>query len=294
MSLPKLLQVMYKQEITRRHRTAFVIAIDQSQSMLDEVVFNGRKVSKATAVAEVTDNIINELILRAGREDGVRDYYDIALLGYSGEEVYPLLDPARDFIPISEFCKYAPISSEVSVERVLPDGRKNIHKEEVRHWIAPRAEGDTPMYEAMLYIRDIVSAWCAKPQNADSFPPVIFNITDGECSDCNERELLNVTEQIRNISTSDGNTLLINIHLASGNGTKSAIFPSDDEIDADNRGLKLLAECSSIMPEAFNELIRSHRGGLAIPPFRGISYNASITELITMLNIGSRSITNLI
>ena len=28
---------MYSQEITRRHRTAFVIAIDQSQSMLEEL-----------------------------------------------------------------------------------------------------------------------------------------------------------------------------------------------------------------------------------------------------------------
>ncbi len=285
---------MYEKEITRRHRTAFVIAIDQSQSMMEEISFNGATLSKAAAVAEITDNLINELILRARRDDGIRDYYDIALIGYSGDEVYPMFDPARNFIPVSELRRYEPHCTEVCRERILPNGERHLHTERVHHWITPRAEGDTPMYEALLYIRDMVAEWCNNPQNAESFPPVIFNITDGICSDCNERELLAITEQIRNLSTLDGNVLLINIHLASGNGVRGAIFPSDSEIDADNHGLRLLAECSSIMPEPFNALIRAQRGNFAIPPFRALSYNASITELITMLNIGSRSITNLL
>ena len=285
---------MYTQEITRKHRTAFVIAIDQSQSMLGDVLLNGRIISKAAAVAEVTGNLINELILRSKRDDGIRDYYDVALLGYAGEEVYPLLDPARVFIPISELAKYKPTEQSISVERVLPDGSKSLHTERVYQWIAPRAEGDTPMYEAMLYIREIVAEWCRNPQNAESFPPIIFNITDGEFSDCNDSEIRNITEQIKSISTADGNALLINIHLASDPMSQAVIFPSDNEIDPDNHLLRILADCSSVMPAAFNEMIRSQRGTLAIPPFRAISYNASLTELVTMLNIGSRSITNLL
>ena len=293
-SIPHKFRAMYTQEITRKHRTAFVIAIDQSQSMQEEVALCGRTISKATAVAKVTDTLINELILRATRDDGVRDYYDIALIGYAGEEVYPLLDPARNFIPVAEFCNYAPISQEVVIERLLPNGEKRAHTEQVLHWIAPRAEGDTPMYEAMLYIHDIVAEWCHKPQNAESFPPVIFNITDGACSDCSERDLLNISERIRNIATADGNVLLINIHLASDSSSRAVIFPSENEIDADNHLFRLLADSSSIMPAAFNEMIRSQRGEFALPPFRAVSYNASMTELITMLNIGSRSITNLL
>lgn len=285
---------MYKQEITRQYRTAFVIAIDQSQSMLEEVSFNGECMSKAKAVAKITDNLINELILRARRNDEVRDYYDIAILGYADNEVYPLIEPERYFIPVTELCSYKPVQTTCIVERLLPNGSLHQHKESCNVWIAPKAYGNTPMYEAMLQIRDIVAEWCRKPQNAESFPPVIFNITDGECSDCSAEELRAITGQIRNLATADGNALLINIHLGSGVSRRAVIFPSAEEIDHDDHYMRLLADCSSVMPEAFHPLIRSQRGVLAIPPFIAMSYNASLTELIAMLNIGSRSITNLL
>ena len=293
-TLPLNIKTMYEQEITRQHRTAFVIAIDQSKSMIEDVSFNGECMSKAKAVARITDNLINELILRAYREEEVRDYYDIAILGYADDEVYPLIDPNRYFIPVTELNKYKPKQTTIIIERLLPDGSLHQHKEDCNIWISPKAEGNTPMYEAMMQIREIVSEWCLKPQNAESFPPIIFNITDGECSDCTPPELRAITEQIRNLATADGNVLLINIHLSSGVNSSAVIFPSQDEIDPDNHYMRLLADCSSIMPEAFTPLIRSQRGILAIPPFRAMSYNASLSELIAMLNIGSRSITNLL
>ena len=43
----------YTQSITRRHRTAFVLAIDQSGSMVEELEFRGRRTSKAAAVNPV-------------------------------------------------------------------------------------------------------------------------------------------------------------------------------------------------------------------------------------------------
>jgi hypothetical protein len=284
---------MYQQEITRHHRTAFVIAIDQSLSMQREVTFNMECMSKASAVARITDTIINELILRAHRDNGVRDYYDIAILGYADNEVYPLIDKNRYFIPVAEFDSLKSAPKTYLIDRILPDGSLHQHKESCHTWITPKASGNTPMYEAMMQIRELVSEWCSKPQNAESFPPIIFNITDGEASDCSPAELIAISEQIRNLSTTDGNVLLINIHLSSGEYAPSVIFPSDDEIDPDNHYIRLLADCSSIMPEQFDALIRSQRGVLAIPPFHAMSYNASLTELIAMLNIGSRSITNL-
>ena len=70
----------YTQSITRRHRTAFVLAIDQSGSMVEELEFRGRRTSKAAAVAEVANSLLSELLLRATREGEVRDYYDIAVI----------------------------------------------------------------------------------------------------------------------------------------------------------------------------------------------------------------------
>lgn len=75
---------MYTQSITRSHRTAFILAIDQSGSMAEKLLFRGRQTTKAEAVAEVTNRLLFELIERARRSDEVRDYYDIAVLGYSG------------------------------------------------------------------------------------------------------------------------------------------------------------------------------------------------------------------
>ena len=69
---------MYTQSITRSHRTAFILAIDQSGSMAEKLLFRGRQTTKAEAVAEVTNRLLFELIERARRSDEVRDYYDIA------------------------------------------------------------------------------------------------------------------------------------------------------------------------------------------------------------------------
>ena len=65
-------------------------------------------------------------------------------------------------------------------------------------------------------------------------------------------------------------------------GGKEAGYP--------NRYAAVLYECSSLMPEVFDEAIREAKGPGATPPFRGMSYNASAEQLITMLNIGSISV----
>lgn len=84
--------------------------------------------------------------------------------------------------------------------------------------------------------------------------------------------------------------LLINIHIATTSDSRSLLFPTEEEIPADNRYARLLHDCSSPMPEELSEAIRQVRGDLAKPPFRGMSYNTSIAELIAILNIGSISI----
>ncbi len=57
---------MYTQSITRSHRTAFILAIDQSGSMAEKLLFRGRQTTKAEAVAEVTNRLLFELIERPG------------------------------------------------------------------------------------------------------------------------------------------------------------------------------------------------------------------------------------
>ena len=281
----------YTQSITRRHRTAFVLAIDQSGSMVEELEFRGRRTSKAAAVAEVANSLLSELLLRATREGEVRDYYDIAVLGYSGDdEVYSLLPGSREAISVTELAAGEPPLKTEIVEYRLPDGSNALREISTPAWVEPEAVGQTPMCEALRHVRDIAAKWCADPVHAESFPPIVFNITDGEATDCDDEELCAVAEQIKSLRTADGNVLLVNIHIAAGDTPRTVFFPSTEEADYPNRYAAVLYECSSLMPEVFDEAIREAKGPGALPPFRGMSFNASAEELITMLNIGSISV----
>ena len=232
-----------------------------------------------------------ELIERARRSDGVRNYYDIAVLGYSGDdEVSSLLPGDRDTLSVTELAAVRPDIRRETVECRLPDGGIALRELPVPVWIEPRAAGQTPMCEALRRIRDLAAAWCADPSHAESFPPIVFNITDGEATDCDEEELRAVAEEIKALRTADGNVLLVNIHIAAGDTPHTVFFPSAEEASYPNRYAEVLYDCSSPMPEVFNEAIREAKGPGALPPFRGMSFNASAEELITMLNIGSISV----
>ena len=282
---------MYTQSITRTHRTAFVLAIDGSGSMSEEIRFRSRTATKAEAVAAVTNDLLFELVERARRDDGVRDYYNIAVIGYSGDdEIRPLLPEGRWMMAVSELAALeTPVRTE-TVEHRLPDGTIALREIPSPAWIEPHAAGRTPMYQALAEVRDLVAEWCARTANAESFPPVVFNITDGEATDCDAEELRAVAEQIRSLGTADGNALLINIHIAADESGRTVFFPTEEEAAYPNRYARLLYDCSSPMPALFDAAIREAKGPGALPPFRGMSFNASAAELIAMLNIGSISV----
>ena len=283
---------MYSQEITRRHRTAFIIALDQSTSMQEEVRFGRLKMSKAEAVAYTANILITELIDRSRRKDGVRNYYDIAVVGYSDDEVRMLLSE-DGFVSVKSLAERIPEAVTISFEESMPDKTTALVKHHIHPWIEPKAEGNTPMYEALLRICEMVEEWCEQEQNRQSFPPIVFNITDGEASDCDDNELRYAADMLRRTGTEDGQTLLINIHLSTDLSLPSMIFPMAEELLSANRYARLLAECSSLMPESFNAEIGELKISASTPPYRGMGYNASVIELLSIINIGSRSITNM-
>lgn len=111
-----------------------------------------------------------------------------------------------------------------------------------------------------------------------------------KASDSDEEELAQIAGRIRSLGTDDGRALLVNIHLASGDAAKGRIFLTDGETAYNNRYARLLYDISSPMPPLFDDAIRSLRGDEARGPFRGMCYNASITELLSILNVGSISV----
>ena len=118
---------------------------------------------------------------------------------------------------------------------------------------------------------------------------MVFNITDGEASDCDEAGLEEVAARIRQVGTSDGNTLLMNIHISSDLSKTPVVFAADEKELPDQRYARLLYRISSEMPPLYRESIAALRG-CPSGTFRGMSYNASMTDLIGMMNIGSVSV----
>lgn len=267
----------YQATINSRNRTAFVILLDRSGSMAEKITFNGQFVSKAEALAEVANRLIFELLCRARRSNGVRNYFDIALIGYAGDQLSPVIGQSKSFIPITEFEKLAQ-PDFAAPNFALP------------RWITPAAEGSTPMFEALLEATEMVEEWCARPENAQSYPPTIFNITDGEASDGDHADITEICDRLRSCSTADGNALLINIHLATSADQRSILFPASMQELGENYYARLLYECASEMPANYAPAIASLRGESVAARYRGMSFNASIGEVIAMMNIGSISL----
>ena len=267
----------YTSTINSRNRTAFIILLDRSGSMAEQITFNGQRLTKAEALAEVTNRLIFELLCRARRSDGVRNYFDVALIGYAGDALQPIIGESKGFIPITEFeqmMQAAPSRGGFALPR----------------WVAPAAEGATPMFEALLEACEMVEEWCARPENAQSYPPTIFNITDGEASDGDHADIAEISERLRSYATADGNALLINIHLASGESERSVIFPQSVDELGGNYYARLLYECASEMPSNYAPAIASLRGETVGTRYRGMCFNASAAEVVAMMNIGSISL----
>ncbi len=281
---------MYSARINRTHPVAFIILIDQSGSMSEPTVFMQRKMSKAEAVALIVNRMIAELMFRCKRDDGYRSYFDIAVLGYHDDQVVSLWKEAnRQFVSSQDLADVELPELRMEQERRMPDGRTTVVSTLQKQWVKPHAAGKTPMFKALSACCELCKSWCAQEKHRASYPPTIFNITDGESSDGDDRQLLDMAEKIRMLSTDDGQALLVNIHICSGEASDPVLFPQSEEELPDQRYARLLYRMSSEMPEVYEEEIAALKGHSG-KHFRGISYNAGMTDLIDMMNVGSASV----
>lgn len=280
---------MYRAPITRLNKAAFVILIDRSGSMAEEVTFEGRLCTKAEATVEAVNTLLEEIINRSYRDRFIGDYFDVAIIGYGGEGVESLL--GSGFKPITFVdSMYIPSRTKI-VRHTLPSGRRCDTVVETRQWLEPQASGQTPMGKAFAKAYRMVASWCRKHPN--SFPPIVINITDGEATDVRAEKIRALAEQIKSTSTNDGGTLLMNIHLASQHDSefRPLRFPAEGSQLPINRHSRLLYDISSTLPPIYNSSIEpSHNEE---PPFRAICYNAPIDDILGLLVIGSLSINQL-
>ncbi|GEN09576.1 hypothetical protein SAMN05443572_109230 [Myxococcus fulvus] len=272
----------YSSEISRTQPACILLLIDQSGSMDDPFGGQGGTRKKAEGVADVTNRLVQNLVVRCAREEGIRDYFHLGVLGY-GEKVGSAFSGAlagRGLVPISEV-GHAPARLEERT-REREDGMGGLVREKVRFpiWVEPHAHGPTPMCEVLLRARELVTAWMR--EHPESFPPIVVNISDGEPTDGDPAE---AAAALRSVRGEDGAVLLLNVHLSS-NPAVPIQFP-DSETNLPDAHARRLFALSSPLTQGMLAAARDE-GHAVREGARGFVFNADILSLIKFLNIGTR------
>ncbi|QSR89357.1 VWA domain-containing protein [Methylacidiphilum caldifontis] len=271
----------YTAEINRSNPTAFLFLIDQSGSMNDQM---SSCKSKAEQVADVLNRTLASLIIRCTKAEGVRDYFEIGVIGYGGNGVYNAFQGmlgSSVMHPISAIEK-SPLRIEERKKK-MDDGAGGIIEQSVKFpvWFEPHASGGTPMCLAITKAVEELVPWCDSHPN--SYPPTVLHITDGESTDGDPEEL---TTQLRQIQTNDGSLLTYNLHVSTS-GANPIEFPAS-EMGLPDAYAKLLFRMSSQLPA---HLIRyaQERGYTVGTESRGFMFNGDIVQIVEFFDIGTRA-----
>jgi uncharacterized protein YegL len=270
---------------------AIVILVDQSGSMEDELIFHNETMSKANAVANIVNALLDEIINRCTKAEGIRDYIDIAMIEYGGKS-YEKANFAwqgnlegKEWVNMTELNEN-PLSTETVRMQVEQWGEMVESETLVKTWLTPLANYQTPMLSALKKATILLEEWIASNDSSDHYPPIVFNITDGAATDGTEDELLDAAKYIRSLHTTDGHTLLFNIHIDDCDH-KSVFFPRRSTELPDDSYAKLLYNMSSVLPSDFNSIIANARKEDISGNYTAMVYNGDAQALVMALKIGT-------
>jgi hypothetical protein len=135
------------------------------------------------------------------------------------------------------------------------------------------------MCAVLEYCQLIAGGWCAS--HADSFPPVVINLTDGESTDGDPEW---AARELQSLTTQDGNLLLFNCHLSSSTA-EPVLFPSSEQRLHDDFA-RMLFRMSSPLPERLCK--NAEAKSIPAPPgTRGLAFNADGTKMLLLISVGT-------
>jgi hypothetical protein len=271
----------YAAEISRKSPTCFVFLVDQSSSMFE--AFGGRPDrTKAQGVADALNRLLQNLVLKCTKADGIRDFFHVGLIGYSGrvESAFGGALAGRKLVPISQLAD-RPLRVEQRVRHV-DDGAGGLLEQKFKFpvWFEAKATGRTAMCAALATARQYLADFLAG--YPDCFPPLVINITDGEATD---GDPLPAAQQLQSLASSDGHALLFNAHL-SDKRNYPVEFPVE-EVGLPDRFARLLFRMSSPLPPRLVETARADGLGVG-PQSRGFVFNADLVAVVRFLDLGTR------
>ncbi|WP_447767907.1 hypothetical protein [Sphingobacterium faecium] len=283
----------YSARVSRNNPTAIVIMIDQSGSMR-EAFFKDK--SKAEAVSDIVNSFLEELLDRCIKESTVRDYFDIMIIGYgvpneNGTCVGSCWEgnlKGKDWVKVSDLKVNVLKIETIETIKKLPFG--DIPSTQSKKiWISPCAQALTPMKTAFELCLEKLEDWV--DNHSSSFPPMVFNITDGYPTDVKKLdEIIEVSSEIKNLSTDDGGVLVFNCLLKQSEGQlDSIILPTDSSEFDGNDYYNTLYQSSSELPRNMSlkakEFLKNDDFEYINP--RGVILNSDANCIIQLLNIGT-------
>jgi hypothetical protein len=272
----------YQAEISRANPSCFLFLIDQSGSMEDPFAGSDSKRRKADLLADAINRLLQNLVIKCAKEDGIRDYFSVGVIGY-GDKVGPALAgqlAGREIAPISDIGNM-PARIEERKKKV-EDGAGGLIEQTIRFpiWFDPVCHGATPMCQAFTLAHDVLARWLA--QHPDSFPPIVINITDGEATDGDPSS---AADALRKLATSDGNVLLFNVQLSAMEAAPIEFPAQPDQLP--DKHARLMFELSSALTP-YMRAVAQQEGYSVGEGSRGFVFNADMVSVIKFLDIGTR------
>jgi hypothetical protein len=242
----------------------------------------GAAKSKADAVAESVNRLLYTLVLRCVWGQNVLDRFHVGVIGY-GRQVCSVLSgklAGLDLAPISQVA-HNPLRVEERRNKV-DDGQGGQVEQMVKFpiWFEPTSDGKTPMCSAFDRAFTLLAGFLA--EHPTCFPPLVINISDGEATDGDPQT---PAEQMRSLSSEDGEVLLFNMHLSSRK-EQPIEFPDRESVLPDQWARRLF-RMSSRLPSAMQAA--AQQAGLAVSQdTRGFVFNADLASVVRFLDIGTR------
>jgi len=282
----------YSQAWSAARPGCLILVLDQSGSMSDPFGYQqagaGRR--KCDMVATVLNGFLNELIVTntIAQKDGstmVRPRADVAVLGYEGSFVGPILGGAlqgRTFVTLPDL-QMNPLLIDRRTKREIDEVGMEVEiPVQFPVWVQPVAGGGTPMCAALRQAHDLALQWTM--MHSDSYPPVIINVSDGMANDGDPAE---AARQLSDVSTNDGQALLFNVHITDINSAPVAYPASENELPDDRYAKKLFA-MSSLIPDTSRSLLQSLLARPVFPGARGLIFNgdaASVRQMFVFASV---------
>lgn len=258
-----------------------IILIDQSGSMT--LPYEGND-SRTEFAARAVNRVINDIIEKNFNGAEPKNRCFITVIGYDLEATVLCSGYLKDL--------YANPKRIDEVTKKIPDGAGGLVESKVKMpvWVEPiQIDRWTNMKEAFVMAKGIVEQWINDKPNHPA--PVIINISDGvpyydhKDGDKCMQETEDVVNEIKNMSTDDGNVLVFNAHI--GEGNQMIAYPvSQSEVSIDGKEAQFLYRISSEIPPGYKEAATKNELNIK-DGSRGCVFHADAVGLIKLIDFGS-------